>query len=500
MLYNTHELTNARLLLETLLDLRREVHSEGQETFNAWRPLIQRRSFLISALNLAYYMALRRRDLRPIQAALIPWGLSSLGRIEARVMPNLDAVINTLGMICGAPPEQLPPRPRISLFTRGERMLRYHTEAVFKKASPERRVRIMVTLPTEAIQDYQLVRALVERGMDCARINCAHDDREGWRAMIAQVQRAEEETGRRCLIAMDLGGPKSRTAGVIFTDKTKDRLFIGDSIFLSREKPKEDKRFAALAQCTLTEALDQMWVGAAVWFDDGKMGAVVEEVTPDGISLRVTQARAKGERFRDDKGVNFPGTNLRLNPLTDRDLKDLDFVVKSADIINYSFVQAVTDIELLQREVQARLPQRKRPGSVAIVAKIETAQAIQNLPELIVHAAGKQPFGVMIARGDLAVEIGYERLAEMQEEIMWLCEAAHVPVIWATQVLETLAKKGRPSRAEMTDAAMAERAECVMLNKGPYIVDAVAILDDVLRRMQAHQLKKTAQLRALRSW
>jgi pyruvate kinase len=98
------------------------------------------------------------------------------------------------------------------------------------------------------------------------------------------------------------------------------------------------------------------------------------------------------------------------------------------------------------------------------------------------------------------VEIGYQRLAEMQEEILWLCEAAHVPVVWATQVLERLVKRGMPSRAEMTDAAMAERAECVVLNKGPYIASAVSVLDDVLRRMETHQLKKTPQLRALRQW
>ncbi|MDX1995798.1 MAG: pyruvate kinase, partial [bacterium] len=122
------------------------------------------------------------------------------------------------------------------------------------------------------------------------------------------------------------------------------------------------------------------------------------------------------------------------------------------------------------------------------------------LPEIIVQAAGKQPFAVMIARGDLAVELGYERLAEIQEELLWMCEAAHVPVIWATQVLERFVKKGTPSRSEMTDAAMAVRAECVMLNKGDYVAEAVTILDDVLTRMQAHQNKKTPQLRALHSW
>jgi pyruvate kinase len=106
----------------------------------------------------------------------------------------------------------------------------------------------------------------------------------------------------------------------------------------------------------------------------------------------------------------------------------------------------------------------------------------------------------MIARGDLAVECGYERLAEVQEEILWAAEAAHMPVVWATQVLETLAKTGRPSRAEITDAAMGERAECVMLNKGPYILDAMRTLDDILSRMQSHQAKKRSLLRALKAW
>jgi pyruvate kinase len=106
----------------------------------------------------------------------------------------------------------------------------------------------------------------------------------------------------------------------------------------------------------------------------------------------------------------------------------------------------------------------------------------------------------MIARGDLAVEIGFERLAEMQEEILWLCEAAHVPVIWATQVLESLVKTGMPSRGDMTDAAMSARAECVMLNKGPNLGAGVAVLDGLLRRMSENQSKKTPRLRALQSW
>ena len=134
---------------------------------------------------------------------------------------------------------------------------------------------------------------------------------------------------------------------------------------------------------------------------------------------------------------------------------------------------------------------------VGIVLKIETRQSFERLPSLMLAAMRQHPVGIMIARGDLAVECGYERLAEVQEEILWICEAAHLPVIWATQVLESLAKKGHPSRAEITDAAMGERAECVMLNKGPHIVAAVSALDDILRRMQDHQSKKSSRLRPL---
>ncbi len=106
----------------------------------------------------------------------------------------------------------------------------------------------------------------------------------------------------------------------------------------------------------------------------------------------------------------------------------------------------------------------------------------------------------MIARGDLAVEIGFARVAEMQEEILWLCEAAQVPVIWATQVMESFLKTGVPSRGEMTDAAMASRAECVMLNKGPHLFDGIAMLDRLHDRMGGHLTKKAHMLRALTSW
>jgi pyruvate kinase len=209
----------------------------------------------------------------------------------------------------------------------------------------------------------------------------------------------------------------------------------------------------------------------------------------------VTEAREKGEHLRMDKGLNFPDTELQLDPMGPNDLKDLDVIAPLADAVGYSFVQRPEEIAWLQDELAARGADR-----VALVAKIETGLAIKNLPELIVQGAAAQLLAIMIARGDLAVEVGYRRMAEVQEELLWVCEAAHVPVIWATQVLDNLVKKGVNRRGEMTDAAMAERAECVMLNKGPFAPQAVRLLDELLGRMEGHQFKKMSRMRALHMW
>jgi pyruvate kinase len=132
-----------------------------------------------------------------------------------------------------------------------------------------------------------------------------------------------------------------------------------------------------------------------------------------------------------------------------------------------------------------------------VILKIETAAAFAKLPAILLAAMARYPLGVMIARGHLAVEAGFERLAELQEEILWLCEAAHIPAIWATQVLDQMARTGTATRAEVTDAAMSVRAECVMLNKGPYVTEAVKTLIDILERMEDHQYKKRSLYRRL---
>ena len=506
----TLNLSTPQGLLSTLQQLRQTVESEGKATFDNWNPHIQRTAFIDSAVNLAEYLALRRHDLRPLQTALMPWGLSSLGRIEGRVMPNLDAVIATLEVICGSKSDRHFQRPPVEFFFEGDRLLQQHTEELFGESSPHRRVRIMVTLDTEAATNYELVRSFIQRGANCMRINCAHDTPEIWQGAIDNIRRAEQETGTPCKIMMDLGGPKIRT-GAVLAPHHKKRVFIGDRIVLSRREPKSASDPAKSTHvehfqtsCTIPSILDLLAVDTPVSIDDGKIQARV--VDPQysiaheqpGLLLEVTNTSPKGVKLKPEKGMNFPDTVLDLSPLTEQDLTDLDFVAVHADIVGYSFVQRSTDIELLQQELDKRCENQLSPP--AIVAKIETAIAVTNLPELIVYAAGKGSFGVMIARGDLAVQIGYQRLTEIQEEMLWICEAAHIPVIWATQVLENLVKDGIPSRGEMSDVAMSERAECVMLNKGPFIAEAIGILDDVLTRMEAHQLKKTPQLRALHSW
>ncbi len=281
------------------------------------------------------------------------------------------------------------------------------------------------------------------------------------------------------------------------------RLQRGDVLHLTRDGLGQQGRASssgrrarpAAIACTLPEVLAQVRKGERIWFDDGRLGGLVRHATPARLEIEITHARERGEVLAGDKGINLPDTALSLPALTDKDTEDLAVVARHADLVGLSFVQRGADVEALRERLR-----ELGAADLGVMLKIETRRGFENLPELLFAAMASRAAGVMIARGDLAVECGYERLAEVQEEILWAAEAAHMPVVWATQVLETLAKTGRPSRAEITDAAMGVRAECVMLNKGPYVVDAIHTLDDILRRMQAHQTKKRPLLRALRSW
>ena len=246
--------------------------------------------------------------------------------------------------------------------------------------------------------------------------------------------------------------------------------------------------------CTVPEVFRDVKIGERIFFDDGKIAGVIREVFEHQFRVEITSVVNGTAKLKSEKGINLPDTTLNLPALTEKDIQDLEFIAQYGDIVALSFVQKPEDIEQFIIELK-----RVKGDHLGMILKIENQQAFDQLPRLLLTAMQHPPLAVMVARGDLGVELGFERLSEVQEEILWLCEAAHIPVIWATQVLESMAKGGMPSRAEVTDAAMGSRAECVMLNKGAYIDKALQFLCDVLRRMQAHQDKKTSMLRKLSS-
>lgn len=579
-----------------------------------WRPRLVGSAYAGSAANLAAYLAFRHHDIRDIQDDLGVLGLSSLGRTEAHVRSGIAAVEAALGAFLGDA-ASLAWVARIGRLREAQaRLVAERAAVLLGPERPERRTRVMVTLPEEGAADAGLIRDLIDRGMDIARINAAHDGPDTWRAMALVVRSASRDAGRDCRILLDLPGPKMRIGplptapGRLRLRAPKDesgrnvflldssgapgsphppdgvpasvavdaawlaRLEVGDRIacvdaqgrartlrvdtrsasnsvavstrrgialaeggelLLVREKrkrgvglvgPFEPKLGSIRVQvgdalrlltdqpvsasvsvdeqagsrwiaCLQAGALESLRVGHHVDIDDGHIVTRVEAVDANEARLRVLTTRRPEERVRADQGLNFPDSAIRGQGFGPDDLLALDVAADIADIVGLSFAQTPEDVDRLVEELDAR-----GAHDTGVIAKIETQSGVERLPDIIVAGASRRPFGVMIARGDLAIEIGYERLAEMQEELLWLCEAARVPVIWATQVLESLVKTGIPTRAELTDAAMGERAECVMLNKGPHILEGVETLVDVIVRMETHQSKKTSRLRALQSW
>lgn len=606
--------SNTRLferLLPSLMVLRDEalrVEQGFAEELSQIEP-----AYRASARNLLHYLGVRQHDIRNLQRDLASLGLSSLGVLEAHVMASLNAVVDVLGQLTGRELGREPDAPVD--FRTGPLLLRDHSRNLLGPEPNNRYVRIMVTMPSEAATQPELVRDLLRAGMDVMRINCAHDDPDAWRAMVDNLRRAEREVGRSCRVQADLGGPKLRTGPLaaagrllkirpkrdylarvlaparvwltlaetpepapegiavvmpvsrelleaaqpgdelslidgrererglrvvsrqgqsclaeteqiiyavdqapltLLRDRTKIAdgrigplpeitppitLFPNDILLLTRaETPGEnatrDDAGAVIGpahvHCTLDAAFRSVRPGESVWLDDGKIGGMVKANDGEVITIRITHTGPNGGRLRAEKGINFPDTRFEMSALTDKDIADLTQVVGHVDMVALSFLRGPDDILLLEDHLH-----RLGAGHLGIVLKIENRQAFENLPRILLASLRSPPVGVMVARGDLAVEVGFERLSEVQEEILWLCEAAHVPVIWATQILEGMAKKGSPSRAEVSDAVMSSRAECAMLNKGPYIVETVRFLSGILSRMDTHLDKRKAMLRRL---
>lgn len=586
--------------LKTLLFLRGKVQLAAEQAAHFSHVHDDYRD---SAVNLLGYLALRRHDIRQMQTQLAELGLSSLGRCERNVAESINRVIGVLQHLTGDADGGYV-WPRGSSHTR---CLQDHSSDLFGDNPHDRAVRIMVTMPTEAAEDYAMVEGMLAAGMNAQRINCAHDGPEVWSKMIEHLRKATRTLNRPCQVVMDLAGPKLRTGpieactpvlkvkpkrdelgrvvtpgslrlgsavssggdwlqlpqswlkalavddvlklqdardskrqmrvsrvddsgcwvelekttyfvpGTVLTVETPDgrepsaevmavpakpgavRLAEGDSLLLSHGEEEgqpavmdEQGKVITPARISCSSAaVFRAAAGDPVWFDDGKIGGVVTAASQGKLQITIKHA-PDGAKLKADKGINLPSTDLGLSALTDDDLRALAFAAKHADIVEISFVNSADDVRAVVQELK-----RLDALHLGVVLKIETRSGFENLPELLIAGMAMPRLGVMIARGDLAVEAGFERTAELQEELLCLCEAAHVPVIWATQVLETLAKTGAPTRAEITDAAMGIRAECVMLNKGPHILKAISTLDDLLRRMQDHHDKKRDMMRKL---
>jgi pyruvate kinase len=565
-----------------------------------------------SAHNLLHYIALRKSNMSELQRKLGELGLSRLAKTESHVMAGVNSVLGILNLLQG---KEIKSEGDFLSFQEGDQLLDKNSEALLGGRPGGRRVRIMVTLPDEAADDYSIIENLLISGMDCARINCAHGDTILWSKIIENVKKGNKELNKNCKINMDLCGPKLRTgsmtpgpqvlhiqperdplgkvitpavitfipdneppllnspvpqiplpAGFLKNLSKGDKLVMADSrgkeiafkileregkersarctesayivsgakITIKNDKTKKSKSSKigylkplegsiklrkgdtlvlhkedrpgeaavcdaegnvitpAHISCTLPEVFEDVRTGEPILLDDGKIEGVIKTVSAEFIEIEITYAKAAGTTLRADKGINLPGSNLRIKGLTAKDKDDLKFIAANADIVSLSFVNTAQDVLELYSELKLL------NSSIGIILKIETQRAFDNLPDILLTGMRSYPFGIMIARGDLAVECGWNHLAVIQEEILMLCEASHVPNIWATQVLETLAKKGRPSRAEITDAAMSQRAECVMLNKGPHIFDAVILLDKILTGMQGYQRKKKPMLPTLK--
>ena len=605
MLFQKENLQEINAQIDAILQKVTEYETRYNQQIQNVHPNYQK-----SAKNLIHYLALRTFDNDILQDKLSEIGLPSSTSSESSILQNIitfKTIINSLLKI----DEDINADSALTN-SESKQLLLHNTDALFGKIKNDRVTRIMVTQPTLAAEDESFAQTLTKLGMDCARVNCAHDDEAIWKKIIDNTKKANPD----CKIMMDLGGPKLRTGKmkpghkvihikpkrntlgqvlapakiwlapfgvtpppneevdaiipvnkkwlkktkkgsfIVFRDSrdkkckitidkkdglgrwasSKDSSFVstgtllnvfvedkstseihsvhemlpleeviflyeGDILRLDKEpilgEPKkynDEGELIELAHisCTLPQVFSNVKVDEPVYFDDGKIEGFIKEANSDHLLIEITTTKKNGGKLKADKGINLPESNLEIDGLTDKDKTDVKFIAKYADAVNFSFVNNKHDVEDLLNEF------KKLDASLGIILKVETKKAFKNLPSIILKAMENYPIGVMIARGDLAIETGWKNFAIIQEEIMRICEAAHIPDIWATQVLENLAKKGVPTRSEITDTALAQRAECVMLNKGWYIDKAVKMLDKILCKMQKQQKKKSNLMPKLR--
>lgn len=434
---------------------------------------------ILSAKNLLHYLAFRSQDRTSLQLALHEIGLSALSNSESHILSQVQAVRRLLGG------EYKEGTNCQFTYPVAKEKLTNKTDMLFGQKSSEIQANIMVTLDPSTTKNHAKLVEMLQNGMNIARINCAHGDKYEWIEMVEAVRAANREAGTNCRIYMDLAGPKIRTA---FLGKHKTKKYMAikeDGIFYLSASRKGFLDKDIVISPSVPEVLPYLKPDQQVYFDDGKVLGIIETCDSRGVQVRVKKYFSKKHRIKADKGINFPDSKIKIPALTTQDREALPVMVEHADMIGYSFVNTAEDIRTLRTEL-AQYTDQPPP----IILKIETALSVKNLPDLLLESLKDRLSGVMIARGDLAVEAGFKKLAEIQDDIMSVCEAAHVPVIWATQVLENLHKNGIATRSEITDAAHADLAECIMINKGPHTLTVIQYLKEIIKRSKAQRYKK----------
>jgi len=335
-----------------------------------------------------------------------------------------------------------------------------------------RSTRIIATVGP-ASRSRERLRALIAAGTDVFRLNFSHGTAAGHAEACAEIRRAAADARQPIAILQDLGGPKVRI-GVLAQPIA---LSAGQSLVIEFNPDNELAAPAGRVTSAFAALFTSVHQGARLLVDEGRIELEVSSATPDRIETRVVT----GGRLDSHKGINVPGVDLRTSAMTPKDEFDLKAgVAMGVDLVAVSFVQSAADME----RVRAAATAAGAPG-LPLIAKIEKPKAVDRIEEIL-----EVSDGVMVARGDLGIEMPLESIPATQKRIILAARDRGVPVIVATQVLESMRSAPRPTRAEVTDAAHAvdEGADAVMLAGetaiGTYPVESVATLDRILREAE----------------
>jgi pyruvate kinase len=342
-----------------------------------------------------------------------------------------------------------------------------------------RRAKIVCTLGP-AVAGHERLRALVDAGMDVARLNLSHGSQDDHRANFEGVRAAGEATGRSVGILADLQGPKIRLGR--FADGPHD-LAVGDSFTITTEDVVGTKEVCSTTYKGLTGDVS---AGDRILIDDGKVG--LEVVRVDGPRV-VTRVTVPGP-VSNNKGINLPGVAVSVPALSEKDIDDLRFALQlGVDMVALSFVRNAADAA----DVHAIMDEEGI--TVPIIAKIEKPQAVDNLAEIVAAFDG-----IMVARGDLGVELPLEEVPIVQKQVVEMARRQAKPVIVATQMLESMITAPRPTRAEASDCANAvlDGADALMLSGetsvGAFPFEAVRTMARLIENTEAHGAERIAPL------